>query len=121
MTLENVFLIQNSAMGGNGQSINGVGAGSGAGGGIFNYDGTVSIKHLTATKNTVATDVTANNPGIATGGVLYNYDAPGGTTPSVTIGNSILSNSTYTNASGVEAINTGSGTITVVGVPATVR
>ncbi len=115
VTLENVFLIQNSAMGGNGQSINGVGAGSGAGGGIFNYDGTVSIKHLTATKNTVATDVTANNPGIATGGVLYNYDAPGGTTPSVTIGNSILSNSTYTNASGVEAINTGSGTITVVG------
>jgi hypothetical protein len=113
--LENVFLVQNSAVGGAGQSINGVGAGSGVGGGIFNYDGTVSLKHVTAARNVVGTDVPANNPGIATGGAIYNYDAPGGSTPSVSISNSVLSNSTYTNATGVEAFNTGAGTIQAIG------
>lgn len=116
VTLENVFLVQNNAVGGNGQPTNGVGAGSGAGGGIFNYDGMVTLKHVTIAKNTVGTDVPANNPGLATGGAVYNYDAPGGTIPSVSISNSILSNSTYTNATGVEAVNDGAGTIQVVGV-----
>ncbi len=82
---------------------------------VFNYDGTVTLKHVTAARNVVGTDVPANNPGVATGGAIYNYDAPGGATPSVSISNSILSNSTYTNATGVEAFNNGAGTIQAVG------
>jgi hypothetical protein len=105
VTLENVTLLGNNATGGAGASGNGVAAGSGAGGGVFNYDGTVTLKHVTATGNIVGTD--SNTPGVATGGVLYNYDAPGGTSPSTTIYNSILTGSTYNSASGVEVYSSG--------------
>ena len=113
VTLENVTVTGNNATGGNGNSFNNAVGGSGVGGGIFNYDGSVTLKHVTVNANTVATDSSA--PGVATGGALYNYDAPGGGTPSVTIYNSIFDNSTYTGASGVEVINNGSGSITASG------
>lgn len=115
VTLENVTLYANNATGGVGQSINGIGAGSGAGGGIFNFDGSVTLKHVTATNNIVGTDVAGNNPGIANGGVLYNYDASGGSTPSVTIYNSILANSTFNNGTGVDVFNDTTGSVTVGG------
>ncbi len=105
----------NNATGGNGQSLNGVGAGSGAGGAIFNYDGSVNLKHVTASNNVVGTDVSTNNPGIANGGALYNYDAAGGATPSVSIYNSILANSTFNNGTGVDVFNDATGTVNVAG------
>ncbi|HQR35406.1 MAG TPA: Ig-like domain repeat protein, partial [Blastocatellia bacterium] len=118
VTLENVTLASNRAVGGDtGTSGNGVGAGTGAGGGLFNYDGTVTMKHVTVNGNTVGTGSFA--PTVATGGAIYNYDAAGGATPSITLFNSIMANSVYTNATGVEAVNTGSGTITASGAAST--
>ncbi|MBX7184274.1 MAG: hypothetical protein K1Y01_03925, partial [Vicinamibacteria bacterium] len=117
VTLENVTLSTNSAVGGDGNPNNGVGAGSGAGGGLFNYDGVVTLKHVTVSGNTVQTGV--DNPGVATGGAVYNYDAPGGAAPSMTLFNSVLANSTFTNAVGAEAVNSGSGTLTASGAAST--
>jgi hypothetical protein len=140
VTLENTFLLNNSATGGDGAAgtsgfsgdSTASGAGCGLGGGVFNYDGTVSFKHVTASGNKVATGSTTAAQ--ATGGVLYNYDAAGGSTPAVTLYNSILANSTFTNAAGVDVLNTGSGTIsapssnvvetssgTLTGTPADIR
>ena len=116
VTLENVTLASNSAIGGSGSSFNGIGAGSGAGGAVFNYDGVVSLKHVTVSGNIVQTG--SDNPGVATGGAFYNYDAAGGTTPSLTLFNSILANSTYTNGTGVELVNSG-GTVTAAGAAST--
>ncbi len=118
VTLENSFLISNTAAGGDDPSNSAapgsdVGNGSGAGGGVFNYDGIVSLKHVTATGNIVSTG--SDNPGQATGGAIYNYDAPGGAVPSVAIFNSILANSTFTNASGFDVVNFGAGTVTASG------
>ncbi|MEQ1751846.1 MAG: choice-of-anchor Q domain-containing protein, partial [Prosthecobacter sp.] len=116
VTLENVTLVTNSAIGGTGVRFNGIGSGSSAGGAVFNYDGTVTMKHVTASGNIVQTDI--NNPGPATGGALYNYDAAGGATPSVTLFNTILANSTYNNATGQEVVNSG-GTVTASGAAST--
>ncbi len=118
VVLENVSLLSNTARSGinaPASAINGITGASAVGGGMFNYDGAVTIKHCTFYQNACTADFSVPAP--ATGGALYNYDASGGSTPSVTIYNSILATSTFTSGSsaGVEAFNDGAGSITAGG------
>lgn len=96
LALVNSTLTANAAVGGGSSSGNG---GSGYGGAIFNLNGTVSISFSTLAGNTVMAGSGAS-AGSADGGAIYSlgYSAvasgAGSTTASLSLSNSIVSNST---------------------------
>jgi hypothetical protein len=101
LNVTNSTLADNSASGGGG----GTGGGSGYGGAVFNLDGTVNLTFATLAFNTVQAGSGSASNGNADGGAVYNLaygnniSTGGAVTASLTLTDSILSNSTITGTS----------------------
>jgi len=95
VTITSSTIMGNSAIGGlGGTNFGGGTAGNGKalGGGVFNYNGTVTITNATIAKNTVKD--AAGGTGSVVGGGIFNLGDGSGNTATLTLTNTIVSNST---------------------------
>ncbi|MBS0657516.1 MAG: cadherin-like domain-containing protein [Verrucomicrobia bacterium] len=132
LTVTNSTIAFNTARGGAGGaafSTGGAGGGAGFGGGIFNRSGTVTLTNATIARNTVAGGLgtvagVATDDGLAAGGAIYHLginlgpvgarSTSASATATLTLRNSILSNSTGGNDLQAHNFTSQQGTATAV-------